>query len=160
MGIWTERLKKYQNHVFIGAAVLAWAMTFKFGFASSEWTGFWSSSAPLRGSTIPIREREVMSEAERRKRMAKPNSALKDEIDSAKADMKKDLLGDRSTTRGFDPERRGRPSVPSDVRSYTQRDACFQMKLEHPERYGDVDCMSSAYDDVDPWWQAPKGRAK
>lgn len=152
-----ERLKKYQNHLFIGTAVLAWAVVFKWGFASSEWSGFWASSAPLRGNTVAIREKEILSSAERKKRMEKQNSELKSVLD----DVKKDLLGNDSATRGDDPARRERRIViPRDVSRYTQRDACFQMKLEHPERYGDVDCMSPAYDDVDPWWQAPRGQGK
>ena len=27
------------------------------------------------------------------------------------------------------------------------------MKMEFPERYGSVDCMSDRYDNPDPWWK-------
>ena len=148
-----ERLRKYQGHAFAGAAVLAWAVAFKWGWGSSEWSGLWASAAPTRGNTVSIHERKVESAEERKKRLMKQN----DELKATLSDLKKDVLGDRRATRGDDPfERDLRPVIPGDVAHYTQRDACFQMKLEFPDRFGDVDCMSSEYDDSDPWFRASR----
>jgi len=134
----------------MGAAVLAWAAALEQGFGSSEWKGFWTSAAPTRGTTVAIHERRVESAAERKRRLAQQRSELK----AVLSDLRKDMLGDHRRTRGDDP--REHTVVPRDVARYTQRDACFEMKLEYPDRFGDVDCMSDEYDDIDPWFSASR----
>jgi hypothetical protein len=147
---WLERLRKYWRHLAIGTAVLAWAVAFKWGFASSEWAGFGWSTIETRGGDIAIKEKAVESAAERAKRLAKQDTELKDAL----RDLKREYLGDSRKTRGNDLKERA--VIPSDVAHWTQRDACFQMKLEYPEKFGDVDCMSPQYDDTDPWFRAPR----
>jgi hypothetical protein len=72
---------------------------------------------------------------------------VRDEV----GNMKKSILGDRRRTRGDDiiPEA---PPVPEGF-EFNPREACLQMKLEYPERFGKVDCMSERYDNLDPWWK-------
>lgn len=150
MEVWLERLRKYGRHLAIGFAVLAWAVAFKWGFASSEWSGFGWSQQQTRGDTVVIQNKAVETTAEREKRLAKQNSELKD----AMSQLKKEYLGDDRKTRGDDLKER--KVLPRDVVHWTQRDACFQMKLEYPERFGEVDCMSEQYDDIDPWFRASR----
>lgn len=140
------QLRRFGTCALGAAAVLAWAIALRPGWSSPEWTGFWSSAAPTRGKAIE-------SEAERKQRSTRQNSELKATL----SDLRKDLLGDHRRTRGDDPSARARRAVvPRDVARYTQRDACFQMKLEYPDRFGDVNCMSEDYDDTDPWFRADR----
>jgi hypothetical protein len=139
----------------VAAAAIAWAVALHQGFASSEWTGFWSSGSATRGNTVAIGNKRVETEAERKKRLGRQSNELK----AALSDVRKGVLGNHQKTRGDDPEAWDRrPEVPSDVSQYTQRDACLQMKLEFPDRFGDVDCMSDDYDDTDPWFRAERRR--
>jgi hypothetical protein len=150
----TERIRKHRNRAFVGAAVIAWAVALHQAFAASEWTGFWSAP-PTRGNTVAIQNKTVETEAERKKRLGHRNEELRDAL----SDLRKGVLGNRRSTRGDDPEAWDRrPSVPGDVADYTQRDACLQMKLEYPDRFKDVDCMSEDYDDSDPWFQSNRRR--
>lgn len=144
-----DRVRKYGNYGAVGAAVLAWGVAFKFGWGNSEWTGFWGQAQETRGNAVVIKEKRVETTAERAARLGKQNS----DLDNAIRDLRKDLLGDNRPTAGVAPK--FRPRIPKDIASYTQRDACFQMKLEFPDRFGDVDCMSDKYDDNDPWFKAP-----
>jgi hypothetical protein len=152
---WLERVRKYGTLVVAIACVVGWALVFKSGASSSEWTGFWSSGEKTRGKSVNIREKDVETTAERDKRMARERLGVaeKREVADALRDLKTDVLGNKAPTRG-------RPlhyqqAIPREERRYTQRDICFQMKLEDPERYKDLDCMSEKYDDSEPWWQAP-----
>jgi hypothetical protein len=135
------RRRKIATGTFVGVTVAAWAFAFAFGFAPSEWVGFSASPSITRGKDI--------------KGPRKPMEQQTSEIQGALADLKKDMLGRDEKTRGFDPKG-PRAYIPREMRRYTQRDACMQMKLEYPDRFGDVDCMSEKFDDIDPWWQAPK----
>ncbi|MFT3772071.1 MAG: hypothetical protein QM820_42235 [Minicystis sp.] len=151
MEAWLERLRKYQRHIAVVVVVLAWAVAFRSGFGSSEWSGaWWVSPQQTRGSTVVIKEKAVETTAERRKRLDKQKSELKEALQG----LKTDVLGDSRPTRGDTP--RERQAIPRDVAGYTQRDACLQMKLEYPDKFGDVDCMSDEFDDIDPWFRAPR----
>lgn len=152
---WLERARKYGTYVVVGACVLAWAVVFKSGWGNSEWTGLWSSGEKTRGSSVVIKEKVVETTEERHKRQAKylRGVAQKRELDEKLRELRTEFLGNKSPTRG-DPLR-FQQRIPKDVARYTQRDVCFQMQLEEPERYKDIDCMSDQYDDKEPWFKAP-----
>lgn len=147
------KVRKYGNHAIVGACVLAWAIAFKSGFANSEWQGFWASSQPTRGSSVVIKEKVVETTAERDRRLAKQRKQTS-ELNEKLHDLRKDFLGDGKVTRG--DALRFKQQIPKDVARFTQRDVCFQMQLEEPERWKDVDCMSDKFDDTEPWFLAPR----
>jgi hypothetical protein len=128
------------------AAAAAWTVAFGWGWQGEGWQGFRIPAAETRG-------RHVETPAEQEQREAREESALREALRGAR----KELLGNRSRTRGDDLRSRApiTGAQPDEVTGYTQREACMQMKLEHPERFGDVDCMSSAFDDDDPWFKVP-----
>lgn len=135
------RRRRIAAYVFIGATLASWGVAFGAGFAPSAWVGFTASPSLTRGQDVSGRKKPV-----------DPRSS---EIDGALADLKKELLGRDEKTRGADP-RGPRARIPREMGRYTQRDACLQMKLEYPDRFGEVDCMSGKFDDSDPWWRAPR----
>ena len=134
----------------VGAAGFTWADTLKGSWASNEWTGLWSSAPELRGTTVKIAVQEIETTAEREKREAQLKTGLVDDLHQ----MKRDVLGDNRKLRGsaISP---GPRVLPPGFADFTQRDACFQQKLEYPERFKDADCMSDRYDSTEPWFQAP-----
>jgi hypothetical protein len=135
------RRRKLATYAFVGVTVAAWGIAFSSAFAPSEWVGFSASPSRTRGKDVSGAK--------------KPIEQQNSEIDGALEGLKKDMLGRDGKTRGFDPKG-PRANIPREMRRYTQRDACMQMKLEYPDRFGDVDCMADKFDDIDPWWQAPR----
>lgn len=141
--------RQFGKYVVVVAAILAWVVVFDLGWASSEGSGFWPSRTATRGDVVN-REKRIETAAERERRLARQTSEIGEKI----ADLRNDYLGDGRKTQGDDPK--VKPRIPRDVARYTERDACLQMKLEHPDRFGDVDCFSGKFDDTDPWFQAPR----
>jgi hypothetical protein len=155
---WKERLRQYQRHLAVGVVVLAWAVAFRWGFAGSDWEGAWWGSAPTtRGDAVVIKEKEVLTEAERQGRLAKQKKELGDtfrEIKDVARSGKKQLVGDRRQTRGDDL--RKEEELDPETATWTQREMCQNMKVQFPDRFRDVDCMSNEYDDTMPWYQVPQ----
>jgi hypothetical protein len=148
-----ERLKPFVVLGATGVGALVWVLAFETSSNSSDWGSEWSPQGDLRGKSVAIKVRDVETTAEREKRQALKNRELRDDIGS----VKKSLLGDKHHTRGDDiqPEN---PELPPGF-EYNPRDACLQMKLEYPERYGEVDCMSDKYDSPEVWWKVgPHGQ--
>lgn len=143
----------------MGVAGWTWVDTLKWSWASKEWTGLWSSAPELRGTTVKIAERDIEmvrnietpEERERReKREMQLTTGLVDELRG----VKRDVVGDKHKLRGKDvtaPEQ----LLPPGYEDFTQRDVCMQQKLEFPERFKDIDCMSDRYDNEEPWFRAP-----
>ena len=137
------------------AAALTWFFAFRTGWASSdEWNQEWNNPSDTRGKGVYIGNKIVETPVEREERLAKERS-LRSELGA----VKRSVIGDskQKTIRGNDivPER---PPPPPGF-DFNPRDACIQMKMEYPERYGKVDCMSDKYDSVDNWWEVgPHGR--
>lgn len=142
-----ERLKPLIGVAVAGVAALTWVLVFRTGWSSSnDWNQEWNNPTDTRGKSVYIANREVETTAEREKRLTKLK-LLNGEIGAAK----KSVLGDRRTIRGNDiiPEQ---APVPEGF-EYNPREACLQMKMEYPERYGKVDCMSDRYDSGGNWWE-------
>jgi hypothetical protein len=134
----------------VGAAAWTWADTLKRSWASNEWTGLWGSSTELRGTTVKIDPHDIETNAEREKREKQMNTGLVDDLRG----VKRGVLGDKRMLRGKDIN--GEAVVlPPGHADYTQREACMQQKMEFPERFKDLDCMSDKYDDTEPWMKAP-----
>ncbi len=142
-----ERLKPFVVVGAVGAVVAGWMLVFETGTEDAEWSAEWKPPDTLRGKAVAIKTRDVETTAEREKRLATKHKELRDEV----GNVKKSILGDRKVTRGDDvlPDA---PELGADV-EYSPREACMQMKLEYPERYGDVDCMSDKYDSSEVWWK-------
>jgi hypothetical protein len=141
-----ERLKPVAVAGVVVATVLTWVFAFRTGSASSaEWNQEWNGG----GKGVYIGNKEVETPVEREKRLAK-DRILNGELGA----MKKSVLGDKDKVRGNDiiPER---PPPPPGF-NFNPREACLQMKMEYPERYGNVDCMSDDYNGVDPWWETSR----
>lgn len=143
-----ERVKPLAVLGIVGAAVLCWVLAFQSGWASGEWsTGV--ADVDGRGKTVHIGSRDVETTEEKEKRLQEliKTKGLRDDVNS----VKKSLLGDGHRTRGDDivPER---PPLPEGYR-FNAREACLQMKMEYPDRFENVDCMSDRYDGADPWWE-------
>lgn len=147
------RTKKLINYGIVGSCVLAWAVAFKFGWASSEWTGLWSSGITSWGRNLKTADKIVETTEERDKRLAKQRRQ-QSEMNEKLKELRRDYLGDNRGVRGDTPV--DSPHIPRDVSKFTQRDVCFQQKLQNPERFGDVDCMDEKYDDSQPWFLAPR----
>jgi hypothetical protein len=133
------------------AAALTWVFAFRTGWSSSEdWNEEWNNPADTRGKGVYIANKAVETAVEKEQRLAKER-ALRGELGA----VKRSIIGDSKKTRGSDiiPET---PPPPPGF-DFNARDACLQMKMEYPERYGSVDCMSDRYDTLDPWWET--GRA-
>jgi hypothetical protein len=136
-----------------GAALVAliWAIAFATGSTNSAWDSEWSAPAAMRGKNVVVWDRNVEgiveSQAEREKRLRNNTAEVKEHI----GDMKKKLLGDRTKMRG-DAIKPEKEALPSEL-EFNPREACIQMKLQFPERYTDMDCMSERYDSTDPWWE-------
>jgi hypothetical protein len=135
------RRRKIATYVFLGVTAAAWGFAFVRGFAPSEWVGFSASPSITRGKDVKGAKKRAEEQTS--------------EIQGALSDLKKEMLGRDEKTRGYDVKG-PRAYIPREMRRYTQRDACMQMKMEYPDRFGDVDCMSEKFDDIDPWWQAPR----
>lgn len=140
-----ERLKPVAVVGAVVAAGLTWALAFNNGWSSSDWNQEWHNPSDVRGKSVYIGNKEVETTDEREKRLAK-SKLLREEAGT----VKKSILGDRRRTRGDDiiPEN---PPLPEGF-DYNPREACQQMKMEFPERYGNVDCMSDRFDNPDPWY--------
>jgi len=148
-----ERLKPLAALGLLGAAALTWVFAFRSGWSNADWNQQWSAPAETRGRTIYIGSKDVETTLEKEKRLAVQAKDLREQV----REMRKSVLGDRRKTRGDDVRGEG-PEVPEGF-DYNPRDACLQMQLEYPERFGKVDCMSDRYDSPDPWWKAsPMGQ--
>ena len=123
-----------------------WVLAFRTGWDSPEWNEEWHNPSDVRGKTVYIGNKDVETVAEREKRLAKVKI-----VNGEVGALKKTVLGDNRKTRGNDivPET---PPLPEGF-DFNPREACLQMKLEFPERYGKVDCMSDRYDSPEPWWK-------
>jgi hypothetical protein len=128
---------------------LIWVVAFKASSTNTAWDSEWSAPSDTRGKSVGVWNRDVETQAERDKRLATSREAadLKDDL----RDVKKSLLGNASKTRG-NAVTMEKPELPRDL-EFNAREACMQMKLEFPERYANVDCMSERYDSADPWWE-------
>jgi hypothetical protein len=145
-----DRLKPVAGVGVVIAAALTWVFAFRTGVTSSnDWNQEWNIPSDTRGKGVYIGNREVETPIEREKRLAKMR-LLNGELGA----MKKNVLGDKDKVRGNEivPER---PPPPPGF-NFNPREACIQMKMEYPERYGNVDCMSDQYDGVDPWWETSR----
>jgi hypothetical protein len=143
-----QRVKPLAALGALGAAGLFWVLAFQSGWASGEWsTGF--GDVDTRGKTIHIGSKDVETREERDKRLETviKTKGLRDEV----SDVKKSILGDRHRTLGDDIHAEHGPRP--EGFEYNPREACLQMKMEYPERFGKVDCMSDRYDSKDPWWE-------
>ncbi|APR77849.1 Hypothetical protein A7982_03196 [Minicystis rosea] len=147
---WIERCRKHQRSIAIVVVVLAWGIAFRSCFIQGWSNMFGSAAPPTRGNAVAIKDKDVETTAEQQKRLEKHKSEIRETLSG----LKTDLLGDTRKTRGDTP--RESKTIPRDVARYTQRDACFQMKLEYPDRFGDVDCMEGDYDDTEPWFKADR----
>jgi hypothetical protein len=143
-----DRLKLLAGGVVVIGTASAWLLVFQSGWRGGDWTGFWSDSEQTRGDAVSIAGRRVETPVEREKRLGITGDHVNDTIYEAK----KEVLGDRSRTQG-DEVRRERGRIPEMYR-YTEREACMEMKMEFPDRYKDVDCMSADMSD-DPWLGGP-----
>jgi hypothetical protein len=130
------------------AAIAAWALAFQTGAESPEWNAEWRLPSASRGKTISINSRDVETDAERAKRLAPIGDK---EVREDLGAVKRSILGDKRPMRGNDIEPEEQELTP-DV-EYNPREACLQMKLEYPERYGNVDCMSDKYNSNEVWWK-------
>jgi len=145
-----ERLKPVAGVGVVVAAALTWVLAFRTGSASSdEWNQEWNLSAETRGKGVYLGNKEVETPVEREKRLAKAR-ILNGELGA----MKKTVLGDKEKVRGNDIVP-ARPPPPPGY-NFNPREACIQMKMEYPDRYQKVDCMSEEYDGVDPWWETDR----
>jgi len=136
-----------------GAAALAWVLAFRSGWANGEWSSGGEGLSETRGKTVYIGNKDVETNDEKEKRLDSKTKGVREEV----GNVKKSLLGDRRRTLGEDivPEV---PPVPEGF-EFNPREACLQMKMEYPERFGKVDCMSDRYDNPDPWWKVgPRGQ--
>ncbi len=125
-----------------GAAMVAWALAFRTGAESPEWNDEWTPSAALHG-TIAIQSHRVETAAEREERLASETKEIHEDL----GEVKRAILGDKRPMLGNAIGPVG-PEIAPDF-EFSPREACLQMKLAYPERYGDVDCMSSQYDGSD-----------
>jgi hypothetical protein len=132
--------------VLVGAAGM-WVFVFRSDWSNADWDNASNAPTAVRGKTVYIGNKEVETATEKEKRLATQNKALREEVGT----MKKSILGDHKKTRGEDiiPENAPLP----EGFDFNPREACLQMKMEFPERYGNVDCMSDRYDNPDPWWK-------
>jgi hypothetical protein len=132
---------------------LAWGLAIRVALSSGD-GGSWSRApAETEGRSVNTAGRVVETPAERERRLASSPSPIREELGKAR----RSLLGDRRRTRG-DEIRPPAPLVPRGF-DYSVREACERLKLEEPDRFDDVDCMSERYDDPDPWWTVgPQGR--
>ncbi len=132
---------------FLAVGAATWVLVFRSGWSNADWENDWSVPGATRGKSINIAGREIETPVEREKRLALQAKGLRDDVGT----VKKSFLGDRHHTRGDDivPET---PPLPEGF-DFNPREACLQMKVEFPERYGNVDCMSDRYDNTDPWWK-------
>jgi hypothetical protein len=143
-----ERVKPLAVVGMVASAGLVWVLAFRFGWANGDWSSGWGEGPPeTRGKTVYIGSKDVETNAEKEKRLETSTKGVREQV----GNMKKSILGDRRKTRGEDivPEV---PPVPAGF-EYNPREACLQMQMEYPERYGKVDCMSDRYDNPDPWWK-------
>lgn len=130
----------------VAGAGLTWALAFSTAWSSSEWNEEWHGPSELRGKGVYIANREVETTEEREKRLKKIKI-----VNGEVGELKKTVLGDQRAIRGNDilPDTPDRP----EGFDFNPREACLQMKMEFPERYGNVDCMSDRYDSRLPWWK-------
>jgi hypothetical protein len=140
------RLKPLAAIVVLAAAAAVWVFVFRSGWSNADWENGNASTA-TRGKTVYIGNKDIETTLDREKRLAVKAKDLRDEVGS----VKKSVLGDQHKTRGDDiiPET---PPLPEGF-DFNPREACLQMKVEFPERYDNVDCMSDRYDNSDPWWK-------
>lgn len=144
-----ERVKPLAALGMVGAAALVWAFAFRSGWAGGDGVSGWGEGpAETRGKAVVIGNTDVETTDEREKRLDSSKSkSVRDQV----GNVKNSLLGDHRKTRGEDiiPETAG----PPEDFEYSPREACMQMKLQYPERFGKVDCMSDRYETSDPWWK-------
>jgi hypothetical protein len=129
------------------AAAATWVLVFRSGWSSTDWDNEWNVPSATRGKTVYIGSKDVETTADREKRLAIKAKELREDVGS----VKKSILGDRRQIRGDDiiPET---PDLPEGF-DFNPREACLQMKMQFPDRYEKVDCMSDRYDSSDPWWK-------
>jgi len=147
----SNRVKPLVAAAVVVATGLTWVFAFRTGWASSEdWNDEWNNPSATRGKGVYIGDKLVETPVEREQRLAKER-ALRGELGA----VKRSVLGESKKTRGWDIVPESPPPPPGF--DFNARDACLQMKMEYPERYGNVDCMSDRYDTLDPWWQSGRG---
>jgi hypothetical protein len=131
------------------AAALTWVLAFRTGWADGDWNQEWHAPSDTRGKSVYIGNKDVETAIEKEKRLAK-DKTIRQEAGS----MKRSLLGDRRKLLGEDivPET---PDLPEGF-EFNPREACMQMKMEFPERYGKVDCSNDKFNGDDPWWKRPQ----
>jgi hypothetical protein len=144
-----KRVKPLVGAGVVVAAALTWVLAFRTGWADSDWKDEWQTPSEIRGKSVVIGNRNVETVIEKEKRLAKDRT-----LQQGAGALKRSFLGDQRKTRGDDIVPEG-PELPEGF-DYNSREACQQMKLEFPERYGQVDCMSDAYNSSEPWWKAPR----
>ena len=139
--------KRYRvGAIAVAAAVGLWGVALRAGWANDAWTADWSPAAETRGKPVYLQSKLVETAQEKEKRLAEQRLGLREEAGK----LKRSLLGDRRRMLGEDivPEA---PPLPAGF-EYSPREACLQVKLEYPERFGKVDCMSDQFNNPDPWW--------
>ena len=76
------------------------------------------------------------------------------EVDQKLDELRAKVLGKNEETRGkkvYAPQIR----PPKSAFDYTPREVCLQMKINHPDRYKDVDCASDKFSSPDGWIWTP-----
>lgn len=151
MSVLSNPRSKAIGGVILGiVTVVVWARAFREGSTESAWgSSLWASAPDTRGGTISLTPKDVETTEERERRMLldKKMKELKPDV----SDLKRGLVGDGRKTRG-DDVRGDQREVPAGF-DVSPREACMQMKLEYPEKFGKVDCMSPKYDNPDPWYK-------
>lgn len=96
----------------------------------------------------PSLEEQQLSESERAR--TKDDKAMERKLE----DLRSGVLGKDDKTRGSDihaPQTR----PPKSAYDYTPREVCWQMKINYPDRYKDIDCADSKYDGTQGWIWTP-----
>lgn len=148
-----ERLRPYAGAIAVAAAIATWALVFREGASDKQWNDneVLGSSIQTRGKEVALRNSEVETTAEREKRLTKRFKSLRD----MKNDLKKEVMGEGKATRGDRVMEDPGEAIPDHFK-VPPREACLQLKLEYPDRFGKLDCMAEKYDSPDPWWNTPQ----
>jgi hypothetical protein len=106
----------------------------------------WGGAYFLVGRPTP--EEQTLSESEQAR--SRDDKAMDRKLE----DLRAGVLGKDDKTRGSDIHApQTRPS--KSAYDYTPREVCWQMKINYPDRYKDIDCADSKYDGTQGWIWTP-----
>lgn len=149
------RLKPLAGIGAVGVMILAWLFAFDSGADDDAWSGHDLKLSQTRGRQVGGMARKVETSEEKEARL-KP-IIEKTGIQADLTDLKKKVLGNDDRTRGNDV-RGQHGELPPELRDYTPREACEQMRLEYPDRFGSLDCSAERFDNGDNWLQAERSK--